>query len=150
MVKIRHMANTFRKIYKKTGNSGSSSDYELVGNIGVNGVELDIMQGASSGADGEIGLVPKPTSGQQNMVLTGDGDWKDAFSLMSNMRGYDIITFLQRYFFQAGYASTNNINGYFRSRTIVFDVPYAEGFNQQFTVVLSIIKIVMNLQEYIL
>lgn len=73
-VKIRLMANTFRKIYKKTGNSGSSSDYELVGNIGVNGVELDIMQGASSGADGEIGLVPKPTSGQQNMVLTGDGD----------------------------------------------------------------------------
>ena len=57
------LANTFRKIYKKTGNSGSSSDYQLVGNIGVNGVELDIMKGASSSTDGELGLVPKPTKG---------------------------------------------------------------------------------------
>ena len=53
------LANTFRKIYKKTGSSGTSSDYQLVGNVGVNGVELDIMQGASSSVDGEIGLVPK-------------------------------------------------------------------------------------------
>ena len=51
------LANTFRKIYKKTGSSGTSSDYQLVGNIGVDGVELDIMKGATSGADGEIGLV---------------------------------------------------------------------------------------------
>ena len=71
MVKIRHMANTFRKIYKKTGNSGSSSDYSLVGNVGVDGVELDIMKGASSSSNGEIGLVPKPTSGQENYILTG-------------------------------------------------------------------------------
>ena len=71
----------------------------MVDNIGVNGVELDIMQGASSGADGEIELVPKPTSGQQNMVLTGDGDWKDAFSLMPNMRSYDIIIFFTKIFF---------------------------------------------------
>ena len=41
------MANTFRKVYKKTGNSGSAADYQLVGNIGVNGVELDIMKGIS-------------------------------------------------------------------------------------------------------
>ena len=88
------MTNTFRKIYKKTGNSATSSDYELVDNISVNGVELDIMQGASSGADGEIGLVPKSSSGEEDYVLTGDGDWKDAYSLMPNMRGYDIITFL--------------------------------------------------------
>ena len=63
------LANTFRKIYKKTGNSGSSSDYQLVGNIGVNGVELDIMKGATSEADGEIGLVPKPTSGSSERYL---------------------------------------------------------------------------------
>ena len=69
------MTNTFRKIYKKTGNSGSSSDYQLVGNVGVNGVELDIMQGASSSADGEIGLVPKPTMGTANRYLRCDGTW---------------------------------------------------------------------------
>ena len=69
------MANTFRKIYKKTGNSGTSSDYQLVGNIGVNGVELDIMKGASSSADGEIGLVPKPTMGTANRYLRCDGTW---------------------------------------------------------------------------
>ena len=70
------MANTFRKVYKKTGNSGTSSDYQLVGNIGVNGVELNIMKGASSSISGEIGLVPKPLSGQENSLLVGDGTWK--------------------------------------------------------------------------
>ena len=79
MVKIRHMANTFRKIYKKTGNSGSSSDYQLVGNVGVNGVELDIMKGATSSTDGEIGLVPKPTSSDIKMVLKSDGTWGPIF-----------------------------------------------------------------------
>ena len=69
------MANTFRKIYKKTGSSGTSSDYQLVGNIGVDGVELDIMKGATSGANGEIGLVPKPTAGQDKYVLQGNGIW---------------------------------------------------------------------------
>ena len=69
------MTNTFRKIYKKTGNSGSSSDYQLVGNVGVNGVELDIMKGASSSVDGEIGLVPKPTMGTANRYLRCDGTW---------------------------------------------------------------------------
>ena len=73
------MANTFRKIYKKTGNSGSSSDYQLVGNVGVNGVELDIMKGATSSADGEIGLVPKPTSSDIKMVLKSDGTWGPIF-----------------------------------------------------------------------
>ena len=81
------MANTFRKIYKKTGNSGSGSDYELVGNVGVDGVELDIMKGATSSAAGEIGLVPKPTTGQQNYVLTGSGGWKDALSLLPLVKG---------------------------------------------------------------
>ena len=78
------MANTFRKIYKKTVNSGSSGDYQLVGNVGVNGVELDIMKGASSSSNGEIGLVPKPTSGQENYILTGDGLWKNIDTLLSS------------------------------------------------------------------
>ena len=71
------MANTFRNVYKKTGNSGSTSDYQLVGNVGVNGVELDIMKGASSSTDGELGLVPKPIKGQQDYFLTGSGNWKN-------------------------------------------------------------------------
>ena len=54
------MANTFRKIYKKTGSTGTSADYTLVGNVGVDGVELDIMKGATLDSEGEIGLVPKP------------------------------------------------------------------------------------------
>ena len=69
------MANTFRKIYKKTGSSGTSSDYQLVGNVGVDGVELDIMKGASSSAAGEIGLVPKPAAGSSNRYLRCDGTW---------------------------------------------------------------------------
>ena len=70
------MANTFRKIYKKTGNAGTSADYTLVGNVGVDGVELDIMQGASEEADGELGLVPKPVAGNFNRYLASDGTWK--------------------------------------------------------------------------
>ena len=71
------MANTFRKIYKKTGNSGSSSDYQLVGNVGVNGVELDIMKGASSSTDGELGLVPKPSAGSSERYLSANGTFKE-------------------------------------------------------------------------
>ena len=79
------MANTFRKIYKKTGNSGSSSDYQLVGNVGVNGVELDIMKGASSSSDGEIGLVPKPVMGQESgYVLTGNGTFSSLNEMIKN------------------------------------------------------------------
>ena len=73
------MANTFRKIYKKTGSSGTSSDYTLIGNVGVNGVELDIMKGASSSAVGEIGLVPKPTKETVSMVLKSNGEWQSIF-----------------------------------------------------------------------
>ena len=69
------MTNTFRKIYKKTGNSGSSSDYQLVGNVGVNGVELDIMKGATSSSAGEIGLVPKPTKEKYKFFLRASGIW---------------------------------------------------------------------------
>ena len=76
------MANTFRKIYKRTGSSGTAADYQLVGNVGVDGVELDIMKGASSSAAGEIGLVPKPAAGQQNYVLTGNGTFRDINSIL--------------------------------------------------------------------
>lgn len=69
------MANTFRKIYKRTGSSGTAADYQLVGNIGVDGVELDIMKGASSSTDGELGLVPKPTKEKYKFFLRASGIW---------------------------------------------------------------------------
>lgn len=69
------MGNTFRKVYRKTGSSGTDADYELIANVGVGGVNLDIMKGASSDGDGEIGLVPKPIKGQENYILTGNGTW---------------------------------------------------------------------------
>ena len=69
------MANTFRKVYKKTGNSGNDSDYELIANVGVNGVDLDIMKGASSSTDGELGLVPKPTKDKYKFFLRASGIW---------------------------------------------------------------------------
>ena len=74
---MSELANTFRKIYKKTGNAGTSADYTLVGNIGVNGVELDIMKGASEEADGELGLVPKPTAGSEERYLSANGTFKE-------------------------------------------------------------------------
>ena len=77
------MANTFRKVYKKTGNSGSAADYQLVGNIGVGGVELDIMKGATSSVDGQIGLVPKPLTGEENYILTGDGVWNQIDEILN-------------------------------------------------------------------
>ena len=70
------MANTFRKVYKKTGNNGNESDYQLIANVGVNGVDLDIMKGASTLTAGEIGLVPKASSGKSNRYLSSDGTWK--------------------------------------------------------------------------
>ena len=82
------MANTFRKVYKKTGNSGTSSDYQLVGNIGVNGVELNIMKGASSSISGEIGLVPKPTAGEENCILTGDGVWNQFDNILEKSQKF--------------------------------------------------------------
>lgn len=35
------------------------------------------MAGATNSADGRSGLVPTPTKGQQNHVLTGGGTWKE-------------------------------------------------------------------------
>ena len=70
------MANTFRKIYKKTGNNGNDSDYQLIANVGVNGVDLDIMKGATEESEGEIGLVPKAEIGKTNRYLASNGLWK--------------------------------------------------------------------------
>ena len=78
------MANTFRKIYKKTGSSGSSSDYTLVGNVGVDGVELDIMKSATSEANGEIGLVPRPLAGQEKYLLQGNGQFDSVDNIIKN------------------------------------------------------------------
>ena len=85
------MANTFRKIYKKTGSTGTSADYELTGVVGVNGVELGIMKGASDSSDGEIGLVPKPTSGQEDYLLSGDGVWIPPDTIIDNAEHIHII-----------------------------------------------------------
>ena len=78
------MANTFRKVYKKTGNSGNDSDYKLISNVGVNGVDLDIMKGATSSTDGELGLVPKPLKGQENFILTGGGTFDSIGNILNN------------------------------------------------------------------
>ena len=63
------------KFYRKISNKGDTSDYELVGSIGVNGIPLNIMKGADTTTDGEIGLVPKPTKGNSNRFLRSDGTW---------------------------------------------------------------------------
>jgi len=69
------MANTFRKVYKKSYTPGGNVTYEMVRTVGVNGVELDIMKGCTHINDGEIGLVPKPEAGQEDTYLRGDGTW---------------------------------------------------------------------------
>ena len=109
MVKIRHMANTFRKIYKKIGNSGSDADYELIANVGVNGIDLDIMQGATAEADGEIGLVPKPSSGQQNYILSASGIWKNINDIL-DVDNLKIEIMKMIYPVKTIYVSTNNTN----------------------------------------
>ena len=67
--------STFNKIYKKVANNGNSNDYQVVGQVGVDGVNLDIMKGANSSSAGEIGLVPKPAAGANNRYLRSDGTW---------------------------------------------------------------------------
>ena len=106
------MANTFRKIYKKTGNNGNDSDYQLIANVGVNGIDLDIMKGATSSANGEIGLVPKPTAGQQNYVLTGGATWKDIDSILldaiSNSKLTALNTSYQKFTYNNVYCQHDN------------------------------------------
>ena len=47
-----YMADIINKFYRKIANNGNDSDYELVGTIGVNGIELDILQGCTESANG--------------------------------------------------------------------------------------------------
>ena len=71
------MANTFRKVYKKSYTPGGNATYELVRTVGVNDVELDLMKGCTHINDGELGLVPKPVAGQEGSYLRGDGTWNE-------------------------------------------------------------------------
>ena len=126
---MKNVANTFRKIYKKTGSTGTSSDYQLVGNVGVDGVELDIMKGATTEADGEIGLVPKPLTGQQDYILTGSGNWisPNDFLIKTDLSSkvikkiYTNITTDQFGFFNITELSTDIRNGYTVIQTYVKD-----------------------------
>ena len=38
-------------------------------------VDIPVMAGASASTNGEVGLVPKPLSGQQGTFLRGDGTY---------------------------------------------------------------------------
>lgn len=71
------MANTFRKVYKKSYTPGGNVTYELVRTVGVNGVELDMLKGCTHINDGELGLCPKPVAGKENAYLRGDGTWSE-------------------------------------------------------------------------
>jgi len=84
------MANTFRKLQKRIENKDGSYTYEPISYIGVNDVPLDVMRGASSSADGEIGLVPKPTKGNQNKFLSASGEW---LSISASNGTVDIPTY---------------------------------------------------------
>ena len=116
------MTNTFRKVYKKIGNSGSASDYQLVGNIGVNGIELDIMKGATSSVDGQIGLVPKPTSDDVNSILTGIGIWNSLDTIIENSEKYTALkTFVDNMpIVRAGTEVITNGNNYKIGRYSIF------------------------------
>ena len=78
------MADIINKFYRKIANNGNDSDYELIGTIGVNGIELAVMQGSTGDSAGQQGLVPAPASGYQNRILTGDATWKTINTLLSN------------------------------------------------------------------
>ena len=46
------------------------------------------MKGATSSADGEIGLVPKPLTGEENYILTGDGVWNQIDSILEKSQKF--------------------------------------------------------------
>ena len=78
------MADIINKFYRKIANNGNDGDYELIGTIGINGIELAVLQGCSASANGQQGLVPAPAPGYQNRILTGDATWKTINTLLSN------------------------------------------------------------------
>ena len=128
------MANTFRKIYKKTGNSGTSSDYQLVGNVGVDGVELDIMKGSSSSAAGEIGLVPKPAAGSSNRYLRCDGTWAVPPDTNTTYK-------LSSFGITATAAEINKLDGLTASKT---ELNYTDGVTSNIQTQINSIKNLLN------
>lgn len=76
--------NTFRNLYKKVGDNGNESDYELISTIGIEGIPLSIMQGATKESNGEIGVVPKPMKGEERSLLTGAGTWETINTIIGN------------------------------------------------------------------
>lgn len=64
----------------KGGNSTTSSTWS--GSFTTNAasnttIYIPTMTGASSSANGEMGLVPKPSNGDENKYLRGDGSWQN-------------------------------------------------------------------------
>ena len=80
---VKKMSTVINKFYRKIANNGNDGDYELVGEIGVEGVPLNIMQGATSSADGKLGLVPSPNITNYYHILRGNGRWDSLTSLLS-------------------------------------------------------------------
>ena len=78
------MPGTFRRLNRKVIDENGEEKFELLATVGVDDTELDIMKGATSSSSGEIGLVPKPTSGYEDRVLTGDATWKTIDTLLRN------------------------------------------------------------------
>lgn len=81
------MANTFRKLQKRIENKDGSYTYEPLSYVGIDDIPLDIMRGAGKIEDGEIGLVPKPTKGQEDYYLKGNGQWTPLNSSSSTSAG---------------------------------------------------------------
>lgn len=81
------MANTFRKLQKRIENKDGSYTYEPLSYVGIDDIPLDIMKGAGKIEDGEIGLVPKPTKGQEDYYLKGNGQWTPLDSSSSSSAG---------------------------------------------------------------
>lgn len=84
------MSNTFSKLQKRIENSDGTYTFEPLSYVGVEDVPLGVMKGASSSSDGEIGLVPKPTKGNQNKFLSASGEW---LSISASNGTVDIPTY---------------------------------------------------------
>ena len=131
---MKNVANTFRKIYKKTGNSGSDADYELIANVGVNGIDLDLMKGATTELDGEIGLVPKPAAGSSNRYLRCDGTWSVPPDTNTTYK-------LSDFGITATAAEINKLDGLTASKT---ELNYTDGVTSNIQTQLNSIKNLLN------
>lgn len=65
----------FNKVYKKVANNGNSSDYALVGQIGVDGTPLAEYKYVGSSGVGTFGLVPSLNTSGDEYFLTGES-WR--------------------------------------------------------------------------